>query len=268
MHPSELAPPKVRAPSDHIVHDEKYGDLDGVGIIYGNVGSTEFHFRVIGDIEKMEYIQVKHLHDGWVLGQVVDIAKEDRPDHRKGQEDLRGHGRRYRRDGRCHGERGRLPWTTADCSRCRALRSRPATWCSGQGRADQGFHRTKGAHQDRCLPGVPVRARIRIEVDINAMVQKHVSILAKTGGGKSFLCGDLIEELMKHDVTVMVIDPHGDTRRCATAVPRRRVRGISTSFPRVSGTRYRSSRPTLLSTRTPSRSSSRWPTSTRGNCWA
>jgi hypothetical protein len=51
---------------------------------------------------------------------------------------------------------------------------------------------------------------IRIEVDINAMVQKHVSILAKTGGGKSFLCGDLIEELMKHDVTVMVIDPHGE----------------------------------------------------------
>ena len=42
------------------------------------------------------------------------------------------------------------------------------------------------------------------------MVQKHVSILAKTGGGKSFLCGDLIEELMKHDVTVMVLDPHGE----------------------------------------------------------
>ena len=39
---------------------------------------------------------------------------------------------------------------------------------------------------------------IRIEVDfIYAMVQKHVSILAKTGGGKVFLCGDLIEELVK-----------------------------------------------------------------------
>ncbi|HVO77250.1 MAG TPA: ATP-binding protein, partial [Methanomassiliicoccales archaeon] len=51
---------------------------------------------------------------------------------------------------------------------------------------------------------------IRVEVDINAMVQKHVSILAKTGGGKSFLCGDLIEELMKHDVTTLVFDPHGE----------------------------------------------------------
>ena len=60
VHPSELVPPKVRAPSKHIVNDAKYGDLDGVGIIYGNVGSTEFHFRVDGDIEKMEYIQVKH----------------------------------------------------------------------------------------------------------------------------------------------------------------------------------------------------------------
>jgi DNA helicase HerA-like ATPase len=51
---------------------------------------------------------------------------------------------------------------------------------------------------------------IRVEVDINSMVQKHVCILAKTGGGKSFLCGDLIEELMKHEVTVLVIDPHGE----------------------------------------------------------
>jgi hypothetical protein len=49
-----------------------------------------------------------------------------------------------------------------------------------------------------------------VEIDINAMVQKHASILAKTGGGKSFLCGDLIEELMKHEVTIMVFDPHGE----------------------------------------------------------
>src|SRR5439155_707496 len=39
---------------------------------------------------------------------------------------------------------------------------------------------------------------VPVYLDINAMVQKHVSILAKTGGGKSYVAGVLIEELMKH----------------------------------------------------------------------
>src|SRR5207244_8766014 len=42
------------------------------------------------------------------------------------------------------------------------------------------------------------------------MVQKHVSILAKTGGGKSYIAGVLIEELMKHHVTCVILDPHGE----------------------------------------------------------
>ncbi|MEK6911329.1 MAG: ATP-binding protein, partial [Candidatus Thermoplasmatota archaeon] len=51
---------------------------------------------------------------------------------------------------------------------------------------------------------------IRVYLDINGMVQKHVSVLAKTGGGKSYITGVLIEELMKHHVTSVVLDPHGE----------------------------------------------------------
>jgi DNA helicase HerA-like ATPase len=52
---------------------------------------------------------------------------------------------------------------------------------------------------------------IPIRLDINDMVSKHVSVLAKTGGGKSYMTGVLVEELLKHEgVTVMIIDPHGE----------------------------------------------------------
>src|SRR5439155_1318692 len=51
---------------------------------------------------------------------------------------------------------------------------------------------------------------IKVYLDINAMVQKHVSVLAKTGGGKSYITGVLIEELMKHHVTCVILDPHGE----------------------------------------------------------
>jgi len=51
---------------------------------------------------------------------------------------------------------------------------------------------------------------IHVELDINQLVQRHVSVLAKTGGGKSYLLGVLIEELLRHKVTCVIIDPHGE----------------------------------------------------------
>lgn len=51
---------------------------------------------------------------------------------------------------------------------------------------------------------------IRVSLDINTLVGRHVCIMAKTGGGKSYISGDIVEELMKHDVTSMIIDPHGE----------------------------------------------------------
>jgi uncharacterized protein len=51
---------------------------------------------------------------------------------------------------------------------------------------------------------------LKIELDINQLVQRHVSVLAKTGGGKSYLLGVLIEELLRHKVTCVIIDPHGE----------------------------------------------------------
>jgi uncharacterized protein len=210
VHPSELTPVKVRAPSKHIVKDEKYGDLDGVGIIYGNVGSTDLHFRVDGDIEKMEYIQIKHLHDGWVLGQVVDVQRKTDLTIEKAKKISEGMNVDIDemvaatvnivgfRDDRGLLQVPRSPFKAGDM----VFRARDELIKDCIGLKE---HTKTGAYL-----GYLFGHDIRVEVDINAMVQKHVSILAKTGGGKSFLCGDLIEELMKHDVTVMVIDPHGE----------------------------------------------------------
>ena len=45
---------------------------------------------------------------------------------------------------------------------------------------------------------------------MDALVQKHICILAKTGGGKSYACGVLIEELLKHKIPMVIIDTHGE----------------------------------------------------------
>ncbi len=210
VHPSELAKPKPRGPPTHVVKDPQYGDLDGVGVIFGNVGTTNFHSRLIGDIDKMEYVMVKHQHDGWTLGQIVDVERKTDLTLEKAKRisdggtvdideiviakvDILGY-----RDDRNLLQVNRTPFKAGD------------TIFRAKDELIKNVIGLKEGTPTGAYLGLLFGHNIRVEVDINSMVQKHVCILAKTGGGKSFLCGDLIEELMKHEVTVLVIDPHGE----------------------------------------------------------
>ena len=51
---------------------------------------------------------------------------------------------------------------------------------------------------------------IRVELDANTLVQKHCSVLAKTGSGKSYTAAVILEELLERNVALLVIDPHGE----------------------------------------------------------
>jgi DNA helicase HerA-like ATPase len=51
---------------------------------------------------------------------------------------------------------------------------------------------------------------IRVNVDYRPIISQHLAVIAKTGGGKSYTVGVMIEELMKRGVPVIVIDPHGE----------------------------------------------------------
>lgn len=51
---------------------------------------------------------------------------------------------------------------------------------------------------------------LRVELDANTLVQKHCSILAKTGSGKSYTSAVILEELLERKVALLVIDPHGE----------------------------------------------------------
>jgi hypothetical protein len=51
---------------------------------------------------------------------------------------------------------------------------------------------------------------IPVYFDANKLVQKHICVLAKTGAGKSYTVGVLVEELIEKKVPVVIIDPHGE----------------------------------------------------------
>ncbi|MCQ5376248.1 MAG: DUF87 domain-containing protein, partial [Methanomassiliicoccales archaeon] len=188
----------------------KYPDLECIGVIYGNVGTTSFNCRATGNMERLQYVQVEHETDGWVLGIVSEMERKTDLSIEKAKMVSEGEVVPIEekvtakvdvigfRDERGLLQTPRTPFRAGDLV-YKAKDTLIKDVIGLKERTDTGAY-----------IGLLLGHDIRVEIDINALVQKHVSILAKTGGGKSFLCGALIEELMKHDVTVLIIDPHGE----------------------------------------------------------
>ena len=51
---------------------------------------------------------------------------------------------------------------------------------------------------------------IRVSADLQELLSKHIAVLAKTGAGKSYTVGVLLEEVMQSKIPLVIIDPHGE----------------------------------------------------------
>ncbi len=195
-------------------HEEEIGnkfDKTGVvGIIYGDVGTSELKCSVTAPLEKGEYVQIPHETAGLVLGQVDKMERKTNLSDEKAlllsqgemmdikekvlaQISIIGY-----RDERGLLQTPKVPFNAGS----------PVMHAE-----DVLIKEVIGITQNEktgAYIGMLMGHDIQIQLDINDMVQKHVSVLAKTGGGKSYITGVLVEELLKHDVTVMIIDPHGE----------------------------------------------------------
>ncbi|MDR0198412.1 MAG: DUF87 domain-containing protein [Methanomassiliicoccaceae archaeon] len=179
-----------------------------MGIIYGNVGTSTFNCRVTAHMEKSEYIMAEHEDCGPVLCQVGSLIRKtdltvektlnmdgnkDIQEIISAQIDVVG----YRDD------RGllQIPRTTFRAGRP-VYKANDALIQSVLG--------LKMKEKTGAYIGLLHGHGVPVYLNINDLLQRHACILAKTGGGKSYMSGDIIEELMKHQVTCMIIDPHGE----------------------------------------------------------
>lgn len=185
---------------------KRFDATETVGIIYGNVGTSSFNCRVITRLEKSEYVMVDHADYGRVLCQVGSLVRKTNLTLEKSlnvggeidemvsaQIDVIGY-----RD-----ERGLLlsPRTTFSAG----AKVKRASGDLVQKVLGLSKNKKTGGYI-----GMLHGHNMPIYVDINELLQRHACILAKTGGGKSYMSGDVIEELMKKKVTCMIIDPHGE----------------------------------------------------------
>ncbi|MCK4718064.1 MAG: ATP-binding protein [Thermoplasmata archaeon] len=185
-------------------------DIEEVGIIYGNVGTAAFEVSVTSTLEKMAYIQVRHESCGWVLGQADSLTRKTNLSIEKAKRLSTGEKVDFEelitasinvigyRDNRGLLQTPRTPFRAGE---------------SVYQASDSLIKDVVGLDDDvkkGAYIGLLNGHEIPVYLDINTLVQKHVSVLAKTGGGKSYVTGDIIEELLKHKVTTMILDAHGE----------------------------------------------------------
>ncbi len=169
-------------------------DANEVGHIVGDVGTHRFSFSVDDpSLSATTYVAFEHADETY-LAQVTQIEREVKGSEDEGAlvADAKVIGRRD--------DQGRLTVpSTPPKPGTPVTKAGPALVRSAVNLDDEGAYlgRLRGLE----LP---------VNLDVNELVQKHCSILAKTGAGKSYALGVLMEELLKHDVPIVIIDPHGE----------------------------------------------------------
>lgn len=183
-----------------------------VGYIYGDVGSTEFNFVVNGqDIRKFDYVFAPH-KEGNMLAQVMDIRQHSDLKFENATSMMRSGGTLQAINTSLSAYADVIGYRDK-----KGLLQSPRTpFSAGTAimRANEDLIRhvlgLNASKENGAYIGLLKGHDLKVYLNIDALVQKHICILAKTGGGKSYACGVLIEELLKHKIPMVIIDPHGE----------------------------------------------------------
>lgn len=185
---------------------------DSIGVIFGKTSSLSFRFAVSDSTatRRSDYVKVWHESDGWALAQVStitssseDFSIEEAVDAAEGSSKIDEMDEQIIADATVIGVRDKEG----------ILRVPKSPFSPGDKvfKADEVLiKQTLGLMRGDVYIGLLDGQNIHVNLDANNLVQKHCSILAKTGAGKSYTCGVILEELLEKNVPLLIIDPHGE----------------------------------------------------------
>lgn len=165
-----------------------------LGKIIGKVSTTNFSFKVddeaVEQTKKFDFVQVNHNQYGNVLSQIIEIERDK--DSIIAYCNILGY--KDKED----------------------ILKQPRTPLIPQSEvfiADDKIIQEviKLNSKDTAFLGtIEGKENIRVNLDLQKLLTKHVAILAKTGAGKSYVTGVLVEEIIDRKVPILIIDPHGE----------------------------------------------------------
>jgi len=162
--------------------------MSAIGKIFGKTSTTQFKFVVEDPINKWDYVAVNHHEVGPVLTQVIEIERTN--GHTLAEGLIIGYRteRNFLRQPRTPFEPGSEVYIAED-NLIKAILDL----------------RMNGIYLGK-LQGKDIKAFL----DPKKLVTKHLAVLAKSGAGKSYAVGVILEELMEMGLPIVIIDPHGE----------------------------------------------------------
>jgi len=162
-----------------------------LGNITGKVTTTNFQFKVEGDAKKFEYVQVMHQHFGFVLAQITEIIKDSEKTiahciiigYRDEENKLKN-----------------LNYPFEPGTEVLIAEDQLITKILG----------LEGKQNNAYVGILEGRENLKVYLDLNKLLTKHVNVLSKSGSGKSYNVGVLLEELLERKVPIVILDPHGE----------------------------------------------------------
>ena len=159
-----------------------------LGKVSGRTTTKRFGFRAEARVNKLDYIAAKDPEGKWVLAIVDSVVQYS--DVTKVSARVIGY-----RDSRGFLQTPKIPLA-------------PGTPVYA---AERDFIKeTLGINRKGAYLGLLEGYDIRVMLDIENMIRKHICVLAKTGAGKSYVVGVLLEEIAESGIPAVVIDPHGE----------------------------------------------------------
>ncbi len=173
-----------------------------IGIIYGDTTSTTFAFASHKEIRRLEYITVPH-EEGDVLAQVREVKKISKLSFENVfMEEIKDEGNKISAIadviGYLSGRGLRVPRTPF----------KPGEYVYQA--HEHLIRKVLGLREEGAYIGLLRDTKIKVYLDIDTLIQKHLCILAKSGSGKSYVMGVIGEELLKKGIPIVIIDPHGE----------------------------------------------------------
>jgi DNA helicase HerA-like ATPase len=161
----------------------------GVASLSGKSDVYRCAIEIHGDVKNYDFLKINHFEHGEVLCQVINITRE--LDIMTGIILIIG----YRQGGKL--QRIRKPFSInaeIDLAEDKFIEE-----VLGLNKVDGAFLGTLEHHEN-----------LNITLDLRKVLQKHVSILAKSGAGKSYTVGVLLEEIVERGIPVLILDPHSE----------------------------------------------------------
>ncbi|MCS7119026.1 MAG: DUF87 domain-containing protein [Archaeoglobaceae archaeon] len=172
---------------------------NSIGKILGTASAFEFEFAITNpkNVRRGNYIKVWNDIDGWIIAQISEILALDNPKIAEVTKKREVFVAKARVIGKR--EEGKLKMPSSP-------------FVPGENvyiAEDSSIAETLGFEKEGIYLGLLGETGVRVNLNPNSL-QKHVCILAKTGSGKSYTAGVIIEELLDRDIPLLIIDPHGE----------------------------------------------------------